>query len=559
MNQYADAVGWTPSGYNLPVFSASVPDAVRSRTTERVALVIVGGGLTGLTLAADLANRGIKAVVLDDDDTVGVRGASSRGMVWSQKTLEVMYRLGVLDRMKQKGVAWSVGRTLAGSEVVYEFDRSEKSASRQPSFINLQQFYLEWFLVERIDELGYVDLRWKNNVKAAQQLDRGVRLVVDTLEGDYTIEADWVVDATGANSSIRQSMQLNTNAARHVDRWCICDVRCLDMSVPERWTWVEAPFNGGRAVWQHMMADNVWRLDYQLDPHSDPAEASALQVAMERVRSHLGPNVAFEMVWTGPWEYRTQVLDHFRVGRILFAGDAAHVMSPFGARGGNSGVQDADNLGWKLGLVLEGKSNTSLLDSYDTERKAAAVENILVTARTARFLAPQSVFERRLRKNLLELAHDCAFARALVNTGRLSLPNEYPVSQFIKQGGGFALSNVTLRDSAGQHTGLSDIMSGVGIRCLGLYLPQSGFDPVRAAISGIGRDRLPYTVRTLDVGQGASHCDLADADGHLHNATGASAGDLIMIRPDLYCAGVLRSPSAADVERNLADVTAFGD
>src|SRR5271168_5604156 len=140
MNQHVDAVEWTPSGYNLPVFSASVPDALRSRTTERAALVIVGGGLTGLTLAADLANRGIKAVVLDDDDTVGVRGASSRGMVWSQKTLEVMYRLGVLDRMKQKGVTWSVGRTLAGSEVVYEFDRSEQSASRQPPFINLQQF-----------------------------------------------------------------------------------------------------------------------------------------------------------------------------------------------------------------------------------------------------------------------------------------------------------------------------------------------------------------------------------------------------------------------------------
>jgi 3-(3-hydroxy-phenyl)propionate hydroxylase len=116
-----------------------------------------------------------------------------------------------------------------------------------------------------------------------------------------------VVDATGANSSIRTLMQLNTNPARHADRWCVCDVRCLDLNVPERWTWVEVPFNGGRAVWQHMMADNVWRLDYQLDPESDPADAANPQTSMEQVRSHLGPAVSFDLVWVGPWEYRTQV------------------------------------------------------------------------------------------------------------------------------------------------------------------------------------------------------------------------------------------------------------
>ena len=197
-------------------------------------------------------------------------------------------------------------------------------------------------------------------------------------------------------------------------------------------------------------------------------------------------------------------------------------------------------------------------ESYAAERKAAAIENICVTARTSRFLAPQSTFERRLRKGLLELAHDYPFARALVNTGRLSLPNQYPLSQFVKEGGGSALSNFTLRDSTGAATGLSDVLSGLGLACLGLYLPRPGFDPVRAAISGIGGDGLPYTVRTLDIGQGASHCALADSGGYLQRATGVSAGDLIIIRPDLYCAGVLRSPSAADVERSLAAVTAFG-
>ena len=242
-----------------------------------------------------------KAIVLDDDDTIGVRGAASRGMVWSQKTLEVMDRLGIADGMIGEGVIWSVGRTLTGNDVVYQFDRGEQNLSRQPAFVNLQQFYLEWYLVERIAELGSVDLRWKNKVIGIRQSEHKVTLEVTADEGSYVIEADSVVDATGANSPIRTLMQLNTNPARHVDRWCICDVRCVELNVPERWTWVEAPFNGGRAVWQHMMADNVWGVwTTNSIRSSDPGDAGDPETSMARVRSHLGPAVAFDLVWTGP-------------------------------------------------------------------------------------------------------------------------------------------------------------------------------------------------------------------------------------------------------------------
>jgi 3-(3-hydroxy-phenyl)propionate hydroxylase len=558
MNKHVDAVKWTPAGYTLPVFAAVNPEAVRTGAVERASVVIVGGGLTGLTLAADLGSRGIKTIVLDDDDTIGVRGAASRGMVWSQKTLEVMDRLGIADRMIEKGVIWSVGRTLTGNDVVYQFDRGEQNLSRQPAFVNLQQFYLEWYLVERIVELGGVDLRWRNKAVAIRQSEQKVTLDVTADEGSYVIEADWVVDATGANSSIRTLMQLNTNAARHVDRWCICDVRCLDLNVPERWTWVEAPFNGGRAVWQHMMADNVWRLDYQLDPESDPADAANPETSMARVRSHLGPSVSFDLVWTGPWEYRTQVLDRFRIGRLLFAGDAAHVMSPFGARGGNSGVQDADNLGWKLGLVIKGKAKASLLDTYDEERRAAAVENIMVTAQTSRFLAPQSSFERRLRKAVLTLAQDHPFAQAMVNTGRLSLPNRYAPSRVILDRGGAALPNVTLHDQSGRAVGLSEVMRDLRLAGLALYIPRAGHDPSRAVIAGIGGEGLPYIVKTLDIGTGAERCAYQDRGAHLSRLTGAAPGDAILVRPDLYCAGVLRAPSGACVERALSTVMGFG-
>lgn len=558
MAMHASTLRWTPSGYELPSFAAVTPPHVADGSIEKARLVIVGGGLTGLTLAADLASRGIEAVLLDDDNTVGVRGASSRGMVWAQKSLEIMDRIGVVDRMVEKGVTWSVGRTMSGEEAVYSFNRAEGNASRQPPFVNLQQFYLEWFLVERLEALGKVDLRWNNAVTGIRAGERSVFLTVGTEAGAYEIEAEWVVDATGANSRLREALGVAADVSRHVDRWCICDARCTDLDRPERWTWVDAPFNGGRAVWQHMMADNVWRLDYQLDPDGDPDEVARPEIAAERVRAHLGPDVDFELVWVGPWAYRMQLLDRFRAGRVLFAGDAAHVMSPFGARGGNSGIQDAENLGWKLALVLQGLAPHALLDTYDAERRAAAAENIRVTSRTARFLAPQSDFERRLRKALLELAHEHAFARGIVNTGRLSVASDYAPSAIIDEGGGFCLGNLPLRGDGGTETSLNRVMAALGTAALGLYVPKPGLDPMRAVISGIGGEGLPYVARTLDIGQGAERCGFTDADGHLQAATGAGPGDFIVVRPDLYCTAIIHDATAAAAEAALARSVGFG-
>ena len=557
MTMHEPALRWTPSGYELPSFAPVTPDSVADGSIERARLVIVGGGLTGLTLAADLACRGIKAVLLDDDNTVGVRGASSRGMVWAQKSLEIMDRIGVAGRMIEKGVTWSVGRTMSGDEAVYSFNRAEGNASRQPPFVNLQQFYLEWFLVERLGELGHVELRWNNEVTGVTQDGDAVHLDVMTKDGPYRIAADWVVDATGANSPVRQALGLHPEAARHVDQWCICDARCTDLQRPERWTWVDAPFNGGRAVWQHMMADNVWRLDYQLDPDGDPDDVARPDIAAERVRAHLGPDVEFELVWVGPWAYRTQLMDRFRQGRVVFAGDAAHVMSPFGARGGNSGIQDAENLGWKLALVLRGLASETLLDTYDAERRAAARENIEVTSRTARFLAPQSPFERRMRAALLELAREHAFARAIVNTGRLSVANRYGRSAIVEGDAGFCLGNLPLRAADGSETTLNALMLAAGTAAIGFYVPRPGVDPMRAVICGIGGEGLPYVVRTLDAGQAAGHCAFADPEGHLSRLTGARPGDLIVVRPDLYCAAIVRSATAADAERALARAVQF--
>lgn len=116
MTSPVSTLRWTPTGYELPTFPAINPRQAEEGGLEHARLVIVGGGLTGLTLAADLATRGVEAILLDDDNTVGVKGASSRGMVWARKSIEIMDRLGVARRMIEKGVTWSVGRTLSGEE-----------------------------------------------------------------------------------------------------------------------------------------------------------------------------------------------------------------------------------------------------------------------------------------------------------------------------------------------------------------------------------------------------------------------------------------------------------
>ena len=223
---------------------------------------------------------------------------------------------------------------------------------------------------------------------------------VETPAGRYALEADWFIDATGANSRIREAMGLEVNPSRSTDRWCITDVRFKVPFPTERWTWVDAPFNEGRAVWQHLMADDVWRLDYQMAEDCDPETISRPEVAGARLRAQLGPEVDFEFVWIGPYQYRDHLLETFRVGRTLFIGDSAHVVSPFGARGGNNGIQDAANLGWKLALVLAGEAGDELLDSYHAERHPAAVENLTVCRRTARFwpraAAPSTHPPRRL-------------------------------------------------------------------------------------------------------------------------------------------------------------------
>ena len=548
-----------PGGYVLPEYQFCVPPDLGAAAVRRYPVVIIGAGLSGLALACDLAERGIAAVVLDDDNTIGVRGASSRGIVYAQKTLEMMDRMGIYERIRDKGVVWSVGKTLAGSEVVYEFDASSSSDSRQPPFINLQQFYLEWFMVDRIVELGRTDLRWKSAVVGYEPLADGARIEVETPAGRYRLEADWVCDCSGVNSFVRDSLRLDTHQARGIDRWCISDVRFKEALPIERWTWVEAPFNDNRAVWQHLMADDVWRLDFQMGPETDIEHVSKPEVAAERVRRQLGEDVEFELVWVGPYSYRAQLIDNFRVGRTLLLGDSAHAMSPFGARGGNSGIQDADNLGWKLALVLAGRAPEALIDSYNAERRPAAHFNIMTTRRTARFLQPESPTEKLLRDAAISLAKEYTFARSLCNTGRLSNSFIYgkpptSLAQKHKVRGvavGEAVQNVPVGLPDGRRGTLVDLFRN-GPAFVGIW---SGVQPDLASQVIRLANREAPLLRMLELGTRSLGISLlADLAGKLGAALGAQAGKptFWLLRPDMHLAARIDKPDAAKVRRVLS-------
>ncbi len=531
------------SGYSLPSYPFVAPPELSGGQPGRHAIVIVGGGLSGLTLACSLARLGVAAVLLDEDNTVGVKGASSRGICYTQKSLEIFDKLGIYERIAKKGVQWSVGRTFAGTDEVYSFDLREQSAfnlSSQPPFTNIQQFYVEGFLVERIQALGHVDLRWQSRVTAFKQNDVMATLTIETPEGSYQIEAQHVIDATGSATPFHQWLGVQPHIKRGDDRWCIADVRFKEHPPVERHTWIEAPFNENRAVWQHLMADDVWRIDYQMAPNADPAYVSREDVVRERLAHQFGARAQVEIVWVGPYAYRSQCVDVMRVGHVYFMGDTAKVVSPFGARGGNSGIADADNLAWKLAAAVGGQAGPALLHSYNDERLEAARHNVRVTNRTARFLRPTDGAQRVFRKAAIGLAKQYPFARSLINTGRMAVANSYSQSPVCMGQGGQSVQNASFRWMDGSPGCLNDLLRWAGCRLLLLVFGQHHAQQLAqvrhlcasaavCAVQVLADDERPQALEAIKDRNNKG-------SGHLRSACHVSGHAWALLRPDSYLA-----------------------
>ena len=533
----------TSPTYELPEYAFVAPADINSKAIQTYPVVIVGAGLSGLTLACKLAHLGVSAVVLDEDNTVGVKGASSRGICYTQQSLEIFARLGIYERIAAKGVAWQVGRTFAGEDEVFSFDlreRSQFSASSQPPFINIQQFYIEMFLVDRILELNkkipLIDLRWKNRVTGFSQDKEAVTLKVDTPAGKYTLKASHVIDASGSHTPFHAWVGATMDSKRGDDRWCIADVRFKHQPPTERHTWIEAPFNDNRAVWQHLMGDDVWRIDYQMAPDADPAYVSREDVVRERLAKQFGANVECDIVWVGPYAYKSQCLHQLHHGRVFFIGDTAKVVSPFGARGGNTGIADADNLAWKLAAVLRGQAAPALLASYNQERLQAAKRNVQVTNRTARYLRAPEGIERLFRSASIGLAKHHAFARTLINTGRMAEANRYDVSDVCQPEGGFMVPNAPLQFADHASGSLADLLQWTQGRMLLLVFGELSRKEI-AKLQSISALASVYAVQVVAKKNADVLEHVIDSNKTLRRACQSEKAQWALIRPDAYLAG----------------------
>jgi 3-(3-hydroxy-phenyl)propionate hydroxylase len=385
-------------------------------------VIVVGAGPVGLSAAVDLANSGIKVVLIDQENRVS---EGSRAICFAKRTLEVFDRLGCCQPMRAKGITWNVGRLYYKDQEVYHFNLLPEAGHAHPAFINLQQYYVEEYLIKYLQTLPGTDLRWCHKLVGLDVLDDGLQLTVETPDGMYHTACDYLIAADGARSPTRTLMHLNWEGMAFEEKFLITDIVMHADFPSERRFWFDPPFNPGQSALLHCQPDNVWRLDFQLGREADAEEAKKPENVIPRLKAMLGDDVEFTLEWVSIYSFQSRMLDTFRHGRVLFVGDAAHVMSVFGARGANSGIQDVDNLVWKLKLVMDGQAPETLLDSYSAERTYAARENLAHTSSSVQFMSPHNKATCLLRNAVLELAREFPFARLLINSGRLSTATIY--------------------------------------------------------------------------------------------------------------------------------------
>jgi 3-(3-hydroxy-phenyl)propionate hydroxylase len=413
-----------PLAFQLYPYRRSPDQDAASPVRHKV--IVVGGGPIGLATALDLGQQGVPVLLLDDHEGAGL---GSRALCFAKRTLEICDRLGAAAPMLDKGVRWNLGKVFRDDRLLYEFNLLPEEGHAFPAFINLQQPWFEKYLFDAIAAAqakgAPIEIRGRNRVDGLNQAADHVTLNVATPDGPYALEADWLIACDGARSPLRDMLGLDFKGRVFEDNFLIADVKMKASFPTERWFWFEPHFKSGASALLHKQPDDIWRIDFQLGWDIDRKKELLPENIRARVDAMLGTDVAYDLDWCSIYTFQCRRMDNFRHGNVLFAGDSAHQVSPFGARGANSGIQDVDNLAWKLKLVIEGKAPSRLLDSYDSERVYGADENILNSTRATDFITPKSAVSKLFRNAVLELAEKVPFARTIVNSGRLSLPCTY--------------------------------------------------------------------------------------------------------------------------------------
>jgi 2-polyprenyl-6-methoxyphenol hydroxylase-like FAD-dependent oxidoreductase len=536
-------------------------------TSLKAPVAIVGAGPVGMTAALFLARHGLRSLVLESKESM--TGQGSRSICVQRDVLDIFDRLGCGRTMADRGVSWTVGRTYYRDVELFQIRFAEVGRDAFPPFVNLPQAMMEEYLLDRLRGEPLIDLRWKHRVESLTQEPDRLRLVAATPEGPVDVLAEYAIGCDGARSAMRGLLGIDFPGHSFEDRFLIADVRAKLPFPNERRFFFDPSFNPGRQVLVHPQPDSVWRIDWQVPADVDAEQERSSGRLDQRIRAVLG-DAEYEVVWLSTYRFHQRVAATFQAGRAFLAGDAAHLMSPFGARGLNSGVADAENLAWKLWLVLQGRAPAGLLETYDAERRAAARENVAITDATMRFMVPPTSMHRLLRTAVLRGSLRVAALRRWVNSGKLSTPFVYPSSPIVESeaaagpgggrrraGGGpapragalapdapcrLAAPGAAVPGAAGSPSVVRRLRQALGDGFVALYLPVGLADGVAFAERGLERaPQAPLGLLVViepdepppDLPAGAAA--LVDTEGVLL-ATYGGPGSLWLIRPDGHLA-----------------------
>ena len=522
-------------------------------------VAVLGNGPVGQTAALMLARWGLPVVLLDRRPHRDAAG--SKSIVQQRDVLDAWEAVGAGRRIAGEGVTWTTARTFYRDAELLRVTFADPGRPRFPPFVNISQTRTEEILDDCIAAQPLISVRWDHRVTGLAQDAGGVTVTCATAAGPAVLRAGYAVACAGAHGEeVRRALGVRFDGQTFGDLFLICDIRTdLPGWARERRFYFDPPWNPGRQVLIHPCPGSTFRMDWQVPAGFD--EAAGARDA--RIRKIIGDR-PYEVAWSSVYTFSSRVADRMRAGRVLLAGDLAHQLSPFGARGLNSGVQDAENAAWKIAFVLRGWAPERLLDSYHAERHAAACENLEVTSATMRFLVPGTDAERRHRLDTLARAATDPAARAAVDSGRLAEPFWYTASPLTTPDPRRPFAGRPPRGAVpapGPGILVPDIPvfsaerpDGATLRALArtgfMLLCASGAD-LAAAREAAGAVAAP--VRVLDAAA------LPDRGAGLAEAGLAAPGEVWVIRPDAHAAAVLHRPGRAEITAALRRALALAE
>ena len=506
-------------------------------------VAIAGSGPAGLVTALELARHGIASVILTSELQVS---QGSRAIVFTRRSMEILQQVGVADRMTQNGLPWRFGNSYYRGQHVFRMEAPHDPDDRFFPMLNIQQQYLEEYLLDACEASPLIEVRWGNKVTQVSQQPDHVAAVIDTPEGPYPLSANWLIAADGGRSEIRSMMNLQMEGASYEGFFVIADIK-IDLPLPtERLAYFDPEWNRGNTILMHREPHGIWRVDYQLPKGESPEEALRPESLKARIDAQLAmigfAGKTWEMDWCSVYSARTLTLPDYVQGRVIFTGDAAHLLPIFGVRGANTAFQDAQSLGWHLAFVLKGLAGPSLLANHSAERVGAAREIIHEAGKSTRFMAPPAGGFALLRDAVLSLSLTQQFVRPLYHW-RTSRPHAYTHSVLNScdddnhlftagPGHGAPPQNIRLADN----DFLLDHLGG-GFDLL--YFTQAQAVPAQLMqVVGKARARgVPLRILAVGASQPVQGADdtLADADGHFRQRYGVPAsGAAYLLRPDQH-------------------------